>query len=83
MSEVKKLTISEAIELVGGEREYIHCFMNPNGMLLGADWQWQRFLDEMETATRLAPAGPTAERMGHPLGVFSAGSWKFFEMNKP
>lgn len=76
--ETERLTKQEAIDLVGGKSEYIHCFKNPNGMLLGADWAWEEFEKELEIATRLAPSGPMAEKLNHPLAVFSGGRWMFF-----
>ena len=81
--ELKVLTKEQAIELVGGKRDYIHCFKNPNGMLLGADWKWEKFeelLDEVSTDIKgiITHSGQTATNMKHPLAVFQNGSWNFF-----
>ena len=81
--DLKVLTKDQAIELVGGKREFIHCFKNPNGMLIGADWKWTEFeklLDEASTDIKgiITPSGQTATNMKHPLAVFHKGSWNFF-----
>ena len=74
------LTIEEAIKLVGGKRDYVHCFKNPGGMLIGADWEWHKFVSLMEGAERIEAAGETAQSMKHPLAVLANGSWHFFEL---
>ncbi len=77
--EIKQLTKDEAVALVGGVRETIHCFLNPGGMLLGADWNWHEFETALEKAERIEEAGDTAKSMKHPLALFNGGKWQFFE----
>ena len=72
------LTKEQAIELVGGKREEIHCFLNPGGMLVGADWSWKEFVDLLDKSEVIEKAGEQAQAMNHPLAVYS-GKWYFFE----
>ena len=79
MSEViKLLSKEEAIKLVGGKRDYIHCFLNPNGMLIGTDWSWNEFDELLNETEKIMEAGEQAKRMKHPLAVFK-NKWHFFE----
>lgn len=80
--EMKSLTHLEARQLVGGGREYIHCFTNPNGMLIGADWPWFEFERALENASEIVHAGAAATAMGHTLAVRVDGRWLFFEKKK-
>lgn len=74
-----EMTKEEAVTLVGGEREYIHAFKNPNGMLVGADWDWKTFLSELDSADEIVHAGEAATQMKHPLAVRKNDRWTFFE----
>lgn len=84
MSDVneKDMTKEQAIELVGGRHEEIHCFLNPGGMLIGADWSWKSFEECLDNAERITIAGESASRMGHGLAVYTYGKWHFFETKK-
>lgn len=69
---------TESFEMVGGRRETIHCFLNPNGMLIGADWDWTKFEEILSRAERISKSGEKATAMGHPVAVYSDGRWAFF-----
>ena len=77
------MTKDEAIELVGGKRDYIHCFVNPRGgMLLGADWSWESFEEALDTAQEFGKAGGQAQQMKHPLFIKDKENhYNFFEKN--
>lgn len=76
--EVKQLSKDEAIALVGGKREEIHCFIQGGMMLVGADWGWDEFERAVDRAESRVEAGEQAQRMKHPLAMFVDGKWKFF-----
>lgn len=73
------LTKEQAIELVGGVRKTIHCFLNPSGILLGADWSWKEFENALDEAETIEKAGESAIKMKHPLCLFVKGKFHFFE----
>ena len=78
MSEVREyLSKEEAIKIVGGKRDSIHCFLNPGGMLIGADWSWNEFDKLLNEAEEIVKAGKQAVAMRHPLAVFK-DRWHFF-----
>lgn len=76
---VETLTKDQAIEFVGGKRDEIHCFLNPGGMLLGADWSWDAFEKILDDADSIQKSGEQATRMRHPLAVLANNKWHFFE----
>lgn len=79
MNDIREfLNKQEAINLVGGKRDTIHCFMNPNGFLIGADWSWSEFEEILDQADQIELAGATAASMGHPLCVWNNNKPYFF-----
>ena len=72
------LTKDEAIALVGGESELIHCFINAGFGLIGADWDWPKFLQALDNAKSIQHSGATAVSMGHPVAVSDGEKWMFF-----
>jgi hypothetical protein len=82
MSEREFLTKDQAIELVGGKREYIHCFLqslsNYHAALLGADWTWDEFEKALDEESVIEVAGSNAAAMNHPLAILKNQTWYFF-----
>lgn len=76
--DIELLTKEQAITLVGGKREYIHCFVQNGGPLIGADWEWSAFEECLDSADKITTSGSGAAAMRHPLAVHSGG-WRFFE----
>ena len=66
------LSFDEAIKLIP-DREEIHTFRNPGGMLLGADWDRAKLLDAMRKSPAIQVSGETAQRMGHGLVIEDDG----------
>jgi hypothetical protein len=58
---------AEALLPDGGD---IHTFLNPGGMLLGADWRREQVLELLRTSDRREVTGPAAQSMGHGLCAF-------------
>lgn len=78
--EITKLTIEEAVKsLVPNGDDYIHVFMNPGGMLVGADWSRKEIMKLLETAERIEIGGTGCVGMKHGLAVFGGGRWYFIE----
>ncbi len=71
------LTKDQAIDLIGGEKEYVHSFKNPNGMLIGCDVSWKEFLQKIEYAEVIEKAGEQATSMNHPLCLTINGKYEF------
>lgn len=75
------LTKQEAIEMLP-EGEKIHVFMNPNGMLLGADWTRQQVLELINGVKKenyISLAGEQATRMKHGLVVWDGNRYCFIQ----
>lgn len=73
----RPLTQAEA-ESILKPGDYVHCFMNPAGILLGADWSRAEALKEIA----LGPcelAGAQAMALGHGLVVGKSPDYRFFE----
>lgn len=47
----------------------IHTFMNPGGMLLGADWGLAAIVELIENAKRISIGGEMCRGMGHGIAV--------------
>lgn len=72
----------EAQELLG-DRTMVHVFLNPGGMLVGADWARGSIDKLLEEAKRIEIGGGQCRRMGHPLAVFGDNRWHFIECKIP
>lgn len=78
---VDELTYAQALAMLPPGKE-IHTFLNPAGILLGANWtRWQ-----VRRALRLYPkslAGDQATAMGHGLVIHEKGRYVFVATRKP
>ena len=76
---VELLTYDEAVALLPPSSE-IHVFLNPAGMLVGADWDREQVLDLLRTTDRREVTGEQAQAMHHGLAAFLPdGSPAFIE----
>lgn len=64
--ERKFITKEKALEMIG-EKEKVHVFMNPTGMLIGADWSMTEIKSLIENAETLEIGGDMCQRMKHPI----------------
>ncbi len=80
MAELKKklLTAKQAIAMLL-DGETVHAYVNPHGMLIGADWDREDVVKYIEEAGSREVAGPGATKMKHGLGVFGRNGLVFFE----
>ena len=62
------------------DSEYIHVFKNPNGMLIGADWDKKEII-KLINEFGACLSGEQAKAMGHGLAV-NNGRWIFIETKK-
>ena len=63
------ITPEQALSILN-EGEEIHTFRNPNGMLLGADWDRQNVIDEInKEGAVLEIGGETCRKMNHGLVI--------------
>lgn len=76
------LTREEAeARLVDGDT--VHCFRNPGGMLLGADWSRASVLKYLAEAVEFCETGPLATATGHGIAARTEGdSWAYFATKK-
>lgn len=72
------LTPDEAIALLP-DRDRIHTFVNPNGMLIGADHERESLIKDMREATEIMVTGEMAQNMGHGLCFKHNGRYLFVE----
>ncbi len=75
MSE-EPLTISyddAILQLPDGDE--IHTFINPHGILVGADWSREEVLASLKSAKEIFITGPQAQAMNHGL-AFDRGNWE-------
>ena len=70
MSDQVLLTYEEAVSRLPDGDE-IHTFRNPNGMLIGADWDRQELLSAMKAAEKILVAGRAAQAMHHGLAILN------------
>lgn len=73
----RPLTQAEA-ESILKPGDYVHCFMNPGAILLGADWSREKALTEIARGP-CQLAGPQAMALGHGLVVGKSPHYRFFE----
>lgn len=78
----KIITAEKALEYIGDAKE-IHVFLNPGGMLLGADWTRAQILKLMETADRIELGGRLAMNMGHGVVITKGNKPHFISANVP
>ncbi len=71
------LSKNQAIDLIGGQKEFVHSFINSNGMLLGCDLTWEMFIEKLNKASVIEKAGEQATRMNHPLCLTIDGKYEF------
>jgi pyruvoyl-dependent arginine decarboxylase (PvlArgDC) len=76
MSERVFLTIEQAISLLP-DSEDVHTFLNPGGMLVGADHGREGLLEEIAAADSREIAGDMARGMGHAM-VVTTGTRRLF-----
>jgi hypothetical protein len=78
METKETLTKEQAIELLN-DGDDIHTFLNPNGMLIGADMSRKRVIELIEIAETIEIGGPQCVAMKHGLCVRSEGRMYFIE----
>jgi hypothetical protein len=71
------ITKEKAIELMQPQTEYVHSFVNPNGMLMGCDISWVDFEKKLDAATTIEMAGEQAVKMNHPICLTIDGRYEF------
>jgi hypothetical protein len=60
------LTYDEAVAMLP-DGDAIHTFLNPAGILIGADWSRNQVLSLLASTDRCEVAGPQAAERGHGL----------------
>lgn len=81
MSDEKKIiTKDEAVSRLQ-DGEYIHTFVNPGGMLIGADWPRSKVLEAF-SEFQIEETGETAQRMNHGLAFNDGKRYVFVETKK-
>lgn len=80
--EKRYLTTAEATDLlIEGER--VHTFRNPNGMLIGCDWDRDKIINLFnKNEGKVELGGEMCKNMGHAIIVFDGGSPLFIENDK-
>lgn len=81
MNEDDPLTFEQGLEMLI-EGDTVHTFLNPGGMLLGADWAREDALDLVRRAAAegaLWVSGPMATAMGHGLTAWDGPRPVFLE----
>lgn len=68
MTEGTELTYDEAVALLPDGSD-IHTFLNPGGMLLGADWSRESILQLLRDTSYRAVTGGMAQAMNHGLAA--------------
>lgn len=68
----------EALRLLKSGDE-IHTFLNPGGMLVGADWSRHEATELIWKSSRRCLGGPMASDMGHGLVVFRGNDPVYME----
>jgi hypothetical protein len=80
--DVVLLSYDEAVALLP-DGDTIHTFLNPAGMLVGADWDREQVLDLLRTTDRREVTGPEAQSFGHGLAAWDPrGHVVFIETGK-
>lgn len=76
MSE-ENITLEKALDLIP-ESEYVHTFLNPNGMLIGADWSRELVIEKIKKHG-VQLSGEQATRMHHGLVIYDGTKYIFIE----
>jgi hypothetical protein len=76
--EKQKLTFERAVELLN-DGEEIHVFLNPNGMLVGADWSRKEILKLLKDAESIEVGGPSCINLKHGLVAWHGNRPHFIE----
>lgn len=63
------ITKEKAMEYIG-DSEYIHVFLNPNGMLIGADWTQKEISELLDRSKTIEIGGGQCVAMKHPVVAF-------------
>lgn len=62
------LTLDDAIAALP-EGDDIHTFMNPGGMLIGADWSRAQIVEALKASPEIRITGPMAQGMKHGIAI--------------
>ncbi len=79
MSEERQPLTPEQAKSLLNDGQDIHVFLNPNGMLIGADWTRQQVESLINKAESLEVGGAACVRMKHGLVAKSDGRYHFIE----
>jgi len=71
---------NEALNKLKFINDTCHVFINPNGMLIGADWSKKEIIELLDSG-KISLSGTTATKMGHGIAVFNYGKYHFLETN--
>jgi len=74
MEEKILLTPEQAKEVLSVHNGKVHTFLNGGGMLIGADHDKESIYESIDNADILEVTGPSAQAMGHGLGIFRKGA---------
>jgi hypothetical protein len=80
VSDVDVLEAGQAVEMID-DGDFIHVFLNPNGMLVGADWSRKSVL-ELISRSKCQLSGDMAASMGHGLACLDRGRYHFIATKK-
>lgn len=77
------LTFEQAVSIIK-KNEFVHCFTNPAGKLLGAEWSRHLIIRELLKAgpRDIELAGDTAIRLGHGVAFHTTPSTLFIETDE-
>jgi hypothetical protein len=79
--EAINLTADEAIAVIA-PGEHVHTFRNPNGMLIGADWDRADLEEAVRKASVRTLTGGGARHMKHGLAIEVDDRWLFVETSE-
>jgi hypothetical protein len=79
MGDRRIITVDEAIDLIAKEP---HSFVQAGPMILGCDLSRETAIERIRAADTVEIAGPGARRMGHGLGLHTAGRVEFLSTDE-
>lgn len=82
MEESDALTVEQAIAMLP-QKELVHVFRNPSGMLVGADWRRADAEELVRRSRERRTAGPMASALGHGLAVRAENGRTLFVETAP